>query len=259
MPRPRRRVGRLPRSVALATGIQPQYPLPDTAEAGIRGAVGRSAAVADKRPAGSCFEARRLAPQPARGLDKLDHPNKPMSPGGRAGLSTMDSDPRLVAMARRIIDDNLYVTLGTADGDGNPWVTPVFFTPVDHRDMYWVSSPDSTHSRNIADRPRVRLVVFDSTVRGRPGRGGLHGRTRGTGAGRGDPGLRGRLLRPPTGLREFGVDDLTGGASLRLYRALVTEHSVLIRGGDPTRPRAGLTCGGHPLSRCLIGHVTLPH
>ena len=88
-----------------------------------------------------------------------------MSSGGRDGLSTMNSDPRLVAMARRIIDDNLYVTLGTADGDGNPWVTPVFFTPVDHREIYWVSSPDSTHSRNLAVRPQVRLVVFDSRCR----------------------------------------------------------------------------------------------
>ena len=43
----------------------------------------------------------------------------------------MSTDPRLVTMARRILDENLYATLGTADTDGNPWVTPVYYTPLD--------------------------------------------------------------------------------------------------------------------------------
>ena len=160
-----------------------------------------------------------------------------MSPGGRDGHSTMDPDPRLVAMARRIIDDNRYVTLGTADGDGNPWLTPVFFTPVDDREIYWVSSPDSTHSRNLAVRPQVRMVVFDSTVP--VGRG--EAVYMAADAGLVPDGEIGDCAavystRLP-GLRRFGVDDLTGEASLRLYRARVTEHSVLVRGGDPTYGR----------------------
>ncbi|MGH2983761.1 MAG: pyridoxamine 5'-phosphate oxidase family protein [Solirubrobacterales bacterium] len=33
----------------------------------------------------------------------------------------------LDAVARAIIDSNLYMTLGTADQSGRPWVSPVYF------------------------------------------------------------------------------------------------------------------------------------
>ena len=35
--------------------------------------------------------------------------------------------------------------------------------------------------------------------------------------------------------RAFGLDDVQGSARFRLYRATVSEHWVLIRGGDPDR------------------------
>ena len=149
----------------------------------------------------------------------------------------MSTDPRLVAMARRILDDNLYMTLGTADGDGNPWVTPVFFTPVEHRDVYWVSSPDSSHSRNIAARPSVRLVVFDSTVAVGHGEAVyMAAHVELVPDAEIETCARVFSQRLPES-RQFGVEDLTGGADLRLYRARVTEHSVLIRGSDPTYGR----------------------
>jgi hypothetical protein len=33
---------------------------------------------------------------------------------------------------------------------------------VDHRDVYWLSNPESHHSHNIEERPEVSIVVFDS-------------------------------------------------------------------------------------------------
>jgi hypothetical protein len=35
----------------------------------------------------------------------------------------------LAAHARAIIDANLYLTLGTADPDGRPWTSLVYFAP----------------------------------------------------------------------------------------------------------------------------------
>ena len=65
----------------------------------------------------------------------------------------MDSQQDLGAMARSIIDSNFYMTLGTADGDGQPWVSPVYYAPEGYAGFYWVSSPEATHSRNIAAHP----------------------------------------------------------------------------------------------------------
>jgi nitroimidazol reductase NimA-like FMN-containing flavoprotein (pyridoxamine 5'-phosphate oxidase superfamily) len=73
------------------------------------------------------------------------------------------SDPA-AADARAVIDANRYMTLGTADAEGHPWVTPVWFAPADYREFFWVSSPATRHSRNLAARSQVSIVVFDSQV-----------------------------------------------------------------------------------------------
>lgn len=54
------------------------------------------------------------------------------------------------------------MVLGTVDPDGRPRVSPVWFSLVDHQDVYWLSSPDAHHSRNVEERPEVSIVVFDS-------------------------------------------------------------------------------------------------
>jgi len=68
----------------------------------------------------------------------------------------------LAALARDQLAANRFMVLGTVDQSGRPRVSPVWFSMVDHRDVYWLSSPDAHHSRNIEDRPEVSIVVFDS-------------------------------------------------------------------------------------------------
>jgi predicted pyridoxine 5'-phosphate oxidase superfamily flavin-nucleotide-binding protein len=70
----------------------------------------------------------------------------------------------LAAVAREIIDANRYMVLGTADEEGRPWVSPVWFAPAGYGELFWVSSPDATHSRNLASRPELGIVVIDSQV-----------------------------------------------------------------------------------------------
>ena len=67
-------------------------------------------------------------------------------------------------MARRIVGANTYMTIATADGEGRPWVSPVWYAPATSTDFLWVSEPDARHSRNVAVRPEVAIVIFDSTV-----------------------------------------------------------------------------------------------
>ena len=71
----------------------------------------------------------------------------------------------LAGYARRIIDAHVYMTLATADADGRPWASPIWFAHEDHTRFVWVSRPERRHSRNLAERPRVGIVIFDSTPR----------------------------------------------------------------------------------------------
>ena len=75
------------------------------------------------------------------------------------------AQPDLAADARKIIDKNLYMVVATADPSGQPWPSPVYFAHQDYRDYFWVSDPDSVHSRNLRERREVGIVLFDSRVK----------------------------------------------------------------------------------------------
>lgn len=152
----------------------------------------------------------------------------------------MDNSGDLAALARSILDGNLYMTLGTADEAGTPWVSPVFYATADHTVFYWISSPEVTHSRNIAVRPEVSIVVFDSTVT--PGEG-KPVYMRATAAQlEGDAVVEGLAFYPgppERGGRALTLDDVQPPSPYRLYAATVSEHSVLC-------PRsAGQPCAEH--------------
>ena len=143
--------------------------------------------------------------------------------------------PELADVARSVIDANRYMALGTADEKGHPWVTPVWFASVDYRSFYWVSSPDAKHSQYVGARPEVAIAIFDSSV---PVGGAQAVYLKGvaeelTGAEL-ERGLEvfDRVARLDHG-RAYALDDVQGSALFRLFRAIVSEHWVLIRGRDP--------------------------
>ena len=147
------------------------------------------------------------------------------------------SDP--AAGARAVIDANHYMTLGTADDSGHPWVTPVWFAPADYREFFWVSSPAARHSRNIAIRSAVSIVIFDSQVP--VGSAAAVYMTAVahelTGAAQ-ERGLEVFARESEAqGLSVWGMADVTAPARHRLYRAAVTEQWVL----DPHDERLPVT------------------
>jgi pyridoxine/pyridoxamine 5'-phosphate oxidase len=72
--------------------------------------------------------------------------------------------PDPAADARRIVDSNIYMTLATADADGRPWASPVWFAHEDYTRFVWVSKPEARHSRNLVASPQAAAVIFDSTA-----------------------------------------------------------------------------------------------
>jgi pyridoxine/pyridoxamine 5'-phosphate oxidase len=133
------------------------------------------------------------------------------------------------ATARAIIDANRYMTLGTADADGLPWVSPVWFATVDHRRFFWVSDPDARHSRNLAARPQLAIVIFHSTVAvGGAAPVYMSAVAEEVAGPELDDGLAVFAQRSEAqGLRVWTHDDVQPPARHRLYRATATEHFLL--------------------------------
>ena len=143
----------------------------------------------------------------------------------------------LTRRARAVLDANRFVVLGTIDDDGRPRVSPVYFNHADYRDFYWVSSPASHHSQNIAARPQISFVVFDSSVTpAQQAQAAVYvdadavevpEAELAAECARAFAHLRG------DGARAFTPEELSGDEDLRLYRARATRHELHVRGSDP--------------------------
>jgi nitroimidazol reductase NimA-like FMN-containing flavoprotein (pyridoxamine 5'-phosphate oxidase superfamily) len=135
----------------------------------------------------------------------------------------------LSARFRSVIDANLYMTLGTADEGGTPWASPVYFAHNGYREYIWVSKPGARHSRNIAVRPDVGIVVFDSHAPIGTGGGMYMAATAEELAGDERIGaLEVFSARSVAhGGEPWGLDRVQAPAELRIYRAIASEHWVL--------------------------------
>lgn len=135
----------------------------------------------------------------------------------------------LGAIAKAIIGSNSYMAIGTANESGAPWVSPVWFAPEDYREFFWVSSPEARHSRNIATRPQVAIVIFDSQVPAGSGQAvymeAAAEEVTGEDLDRG-LGVFARRSKAQA-LRIWTREDVVPPARHRLYRATATEHFVL--------------------------------
>lgn len=145
----------------------------------------------------------------------------------QATLERSGRDPATVA--REIIDANRYMTLATADGEGRPWATPVWYAHRGYTELLWVSRPEARHSRNLAVRPEVGIVIFDSTV---PEGGGqavyVEALAEEVGEAEREEGIAVISRRSEAGgAASWSVADVTGPAPLRLYRARASAHFVL--------------------------------
>lgn len=144
-----------------------------------------------------------------------------------------EQDKDLTKLARQIIDGNVYMTLGTANADGEPWPSPVFYVADGYSTFYWVSSPQATQVRNIAARPQVGIVVFNSHQE--PGTGEavyMSATARELSGAEFDRWVEIYLGRAPFGR---GPEDIRPPGPYRAYGAFVTEHSMLcpLRSAQP--------------------------
>jgi hypothetical protein len=148
----------------------------------------------------------------------------------------MRTDPDAHALA--LLEANTYQTLATADAEGVPWATPVWFAfDAAARRLLWVSAPETRHSRNVAVRPLACAVVFDSRVLPQDaaavyvaGRAGERDAAE----------IAAYSARSVAlGLSPWGVGDVSGDARMRLYGLDVEEAWVLDEGIDRRVPVLG--------------------
>ena len=134
-------------------------------------------------------------------------------------------------LARHTLASNRFMILGTVDPSGRPRVSPLWFSLVDHRRVYWLSSPDAHQSRNLGERPEVSIVVFDSSAAPHTGQAVYLEATAGRVP---DEELEAACTEAFRGVEEalsFTRPTLADEPFV-LYRAQVTASEIHVRGSD---------------------------
>jgi uncharacterized protein YhbP (UPF0306 family) len=70
---------------------------------------------------------------------------------------------RLVALARPLLRESKLCAIATVNADGSAHINTAYFAYGDAFEVVWCSAPQARHSRNIRERARIAIAVFDST------------------------------------------------------------------------------------------------
>lgn len=138
--------------------------------------------------------------------------------------------------AKKIISDNIYMTIATSSNDGEPWISPVYFNFDAEYNLYWISNKESHHSELVRQNPRVAIVVFNSKAPNFTG-DGVYFRCRvselesGNDIQKGiDTYYGGRHVS--TDQDKLDTSNYSGTSPWRIYRAMPTEISKLGEGKE---------------------------
>jgi len=60
----------------------------------------------------------------------------------------------------QLLREQTTLSLATSGDDGQPCVAPLFYLVDESLSLYWLSSPNSIHSRNLLRAPRAAATVY---------------------------------------------------------------------------------------------------
>ena len=73
------------------------------------------------------------------------------------------SSTRLGSLARSLLRESKLCAIATVNADGSGHINTAYFAYGSRFEIVWVSAPQARHSRNISERARIAVAVFDST------------------------------------------------------------------------------------------------
>jgi uncharacterized protein YhbP (UPF0306 family) len=75
----------------------------------------------------------------------------------------MPTSPETLTRISAFLASHSTLSLATVAANGRPLAASLFFVSDAALNVYWISGPNSRHSVNLAQRPRVALTVHNAT------------------------------------------------------------------------------------------------
>ena len=132
----------------------------------------------------------------------------------------------LLEMAQRVVETNRYMTLGTVEPDGTPRLSPVRFVADGIQDLNWASAHLAQHSLNLAIRPAIQVVIYNSAAENDQGEGVYLGATAKAVTAESIESTLARLTARLGTAQGPAPSDFRGESPMRLYHAEVLSCEV---------------------------------
>lgn len=131
-----------------------------------------------------------------------------------------------IGRAKELVKTVHHAAMATVNEDGSPHNTPFFYVIDESREhIYWSSSPDSLHSRNLARTGTAFIVIYEPNVGG-----GLYLQADNAHELTGSELERGleviNATRSQGDKPPIGPEIYTGKSPQRMYRVTITHYSV---------------------------------
>ena len=141
-------------------------------------------------------------------------------------------DEKRINLAKKIINNNIYLTLGTADNK-IPWTAPLFYAVNNKYEFYFISKKDSLHIKHISNNPNVSFSIFDSHQKEGTGNG-----VQGSGISIriSDHEIEEALKWYKSDFIEMKKESFTGSAPLRFYK-IIPDHFYILDPDEETDVR----------------------
>lgn len=73
-----------------------------------------------------------------------------------------------IAVIKKILEENKQMVLATVTPEGEPWITPLFFSYTEYCTLYWTSAKDAKHSRNLAQNAKAAVTIHNREIHDTP-------------------------------------------------------------------------------------------
>ena len=121
-----------------------------------------------------------------------------------------------------LLISQLYLSLSTVSGDGEPWGTPLFFVfNKSENCFYWWSALNARHSKNIRQNGKCFITIFDSSDKEGEGSGIYFTAEADELSSSKDINDATELYNQKAKTFKLSLRDCTGNAPTRIYRARI--------------------------------------
>lgn len=73
-----------------------------------------------------------------------------------------------IPIIKKILEENQQMVLATITPEGEPWISPLFYSYTEHFTLFWTSAKVAKHSQNLIENAKTAVTIHNREMHGQP-------------------------------------------------------------------------------------------